>query len=93
MSESELNVMPGWWHRVREFLVRAVHKALDDNIFFMAGAITFNLLVAIIPLLLVSVGIAGFVLTARFGDPAFGNVVVIEPLLEKLERREGFFTW
>lgn len=70
MSESELNVMPGWWHRVREFLVRAVHKALDDNIFFMAGAITFNLLVAIIPLLLVSVGIAGFVLTARFGDPA-----------------------
>ncbi len=70
MSESELNVMPGWWHSVREFLVGTVKKAEDDNIFFMAGAIAFNLLVAIIPLLLVSVGIAGFVLTARFGDPA-----------------------
>jgi membrane protein len=45
-------------------------KAAEDNIFFMAGAITFNLLVALIPLILLFIGVSGFILTSRFPDPA-----------------------
>ncbi len=36
----------------------------------MAGAISFNIVVAFVPLVLLVVGIAGYVLSARFGDPA-----------------------
>jgi membrane protein len=55
--------------RLRGFLFRVVSKSLEDNIFFMAGAITFNLLVALVPLTLLFIGISGFVLTSRFPDP------------------------
>jgi membrane protein len=68
---------PGLGTRVRGFLFRVISKALEDNIFFMAGAITFNLLVALVPLALLFVGISGFVLTSRFPDPAS----VLMPLL------------
>ncbi len=61
---------PGRLRRSWEFLVRVVSKAEDDNIFFMAGAITFNLLVAVVPLILLVIGISGFALTSRFPDPA-----------------------
>jgi len=60
--------------RFRGFLFRVVSKALEDNIFFMAGAITFNLLVALVPLVLLFLGISGFVLTSRFPDP--GSVLI-----------------
>lgn len=42
-------------------------KADQDQIFFMAGAIAFNVLVAIVPLALAAVGVAGFFLQARAG--------------------------
>ena len=61
---------PGRARRLRYFLFRVVSKADEDNIFFMAGAITFNLLVALVPLILLFIGISGFVLTSRFPDPA-----------------------
>ncbi len=35
----------------------------------MAGAIAFNVLVALVPLILLVVGIVGYVVSARFGDP------------------------
>jgi membrane protein len=57
-------------HRIRDFLVRVVAKADEDRIFLLAGAITFNVLIAFIPLLLLAAGIAGFILSARVGDPA-----------------------
>ena len=41
-----------------------------SDLFFMAGAITFNVLVAGIPLLLFVTGVAGFIVTARFGAGA-----------------------
>lgn len=50
--------------------VRQVYKKAEaDNIFFMAGAISFNVVVAIVPLLLATVGIAGTVLRVREADP------------------------
>jgi membrane protein len=60
--------------RVREaifdFLGRVYTKAGEDNIFFMAGAIAFNVLVAFVPLILAVLGIAGTVLRQQSADPA-----------------------
>ena len=55
-------------YRLREFLRRLAEKCDDDEIFFMAGAIAFNLVLALFPLVVLGIGIAGFVLP-RFGDP------------------------
>ncbi len=59
-----------WGEAVRDFLRRVYVKADQDGIFFMAGAIAFNLIVAIVPLLLAILGIAGVVLQNRVEDPA-----------------------
>ncbi len=61
-------------------------KAGEDNLFFMAGAITFNVLVALVPLLLLFVGISGFILSSRFPDPASA---LISLLLANLPEVEG----
>jgi membrane protein len=71
--------LPGRGQRARAFLKRVYDKAGDDNIFFLAGAIAFNIIVAIVPLVLFAVGIAGVMLSARFGDPA---TVVVNALLD-----------
>ena len=73
-------------HEVGDFLRRVFSKAEEDNVFFMAGAISFNLLVAIVPLLLLSVGISGIVLSARFGDP---SAVLLSQLQEALPQVGG----
>jgi membrane protein len=56
-------------YRIAEFLRRLWQKSIEDDVFFMAGAIAFNLLVALVPLLILGIGIAGYLLSARFGDP------------------------
>lgn len=71
----------GRGRRVGEFVRRLYGKAGDDNIFFMAGAISFNVLVAVVPLLLFAVGVAGMALNARFEDPAGA---VLDLLVENL---------
>ncbi len=70
------------WERVagtagsaRAFVRQVYKKAEADNIFFMAGAISFNVLVAIVPLILATLGIAGTALRIRATDPT-------EPLIE-----------
>jgi membrane protein len=61
---------PGWPRRLGEYLSDVVRgtwrKGAEDDIFFLAGAISFNVLVAFIPLALAVLGIAGTVL--RFLD-------------------------
>ena len=64
-----------------DFLRRIIAKAEEDNIFFMAGAISFNILVAFIPLLLFAVGVAGMVLSARFGDPTSAILDLVQQAL------------
>jgi len=59
-----------------DFLRRVYQKADQDQIFFMAGAIAFNVLVAIIPLALAAVGVAGFFLRARAGGGSASEPVV-----------------
>ncbi|CAN5805537.1 hypothetical protein BH23GEM9_BH23GEM9_24970 [soil metagenome] len=58
---------------IADFVRRVWNKADQDQIFFMAGAIAFNVLVAIVPLALAAVGVAGFFLQAQAditGGPA-----------------------
>ena len=42
--------------RLREFWSRVYQKSAEDDIFFMAGAISFNLLIAVAPLFLLAIG-------------------------------------
>lgn len=74
------------WRRGLDAARRVLSKAMEDNIFFMAGAIAFNFLVAVVPLVLLLVGIAGFVARARFVDP---SGVVVPYLLEILPAIQG----
>ncbi|MFQ5538262.1 MAG: YihY/virulence factor BrkB family protein [Gemmatimonadota bacterium] len=64
-------------YRAGEFLRRLWTKSYEDDVFFMAGAISFNLLLALIPLLVLGIGVAGYILSARFGDPA---QAILQPL-------------
>ena len=89
---------PNLFRRSWEFVLRVVSKAGEDNIFFMAGAITFNLLVAFVPLVLLLIGISGVVLTSRFPDPAaflvsflLGNLPTVGGEVDLLARVEGVF--
>lgn len=52
-----------------DFVRRVYKKADQDQIFFMAGSISFNILVAVIPLLLAALGIAGQILERTILDP------------------------
>lgn len=71
--------MPGSTAR-RSWLARLLHPkfgflrdlfqtVLTSDLFFWAGAITFNVLVAVVPLLLLIVGLSGFLVRARFHEP------------------------
>jgi membrane protein len=87
---------PGRARRWRNFLLRVVSKADEDNIFFMAGAITFNFLVALVPLILLFIGISGFVLNSRFPDPAsvlipflLGNLPTVGGDVDLVSRVQG----
>lgn len=59
-----------FWAATKDFIRRVYKKADQDGIFFMSGAIAFNLIVAIVPLLLATLGIAGLVLQYQAADPA-----------------------
>lgn len=61
-------------------------KADEDLIFFMAGAISFNVLVAFVPLLLFAVGVSGMVLSARFVDP---TALVVDLLQRSIPATQG----
>lgn len=70
-----------WFRRTLELVRRVYEKAGDDNIFFLAGAISFNVLVAVVPLLLFAVGISGIVLSSRFPDP---STYLVDLLVENI---------
>ncbi len=72
-------------HRAADFARQVIAKAEEDNIFFMAGAIAFNLLVAFIPLLLFAVGVSAMVLSARFGDPTSALLDLVQEVLPVIQ--------
>lgn len=57
-------------HGTLDFMIRLYHKAGQDDIFFLAGGIAFNVLIGAIPFLLLLVAIFGYVLQAVSDDPA-----------------------
>jgi membrane protein len=72
-------------HRVLTFARRVFHKAEDDAIFFMAGAISFNVLVAFVPLTLFVVGLSGVLLSARVADPGAALVDTLASWLPAIQ--------
>ena len=60
-------------------------KSAEDDIFFMAGAISFNLLIAVVPLFLLAVGLFGYVLRARYGDPSEVIIGLLESYVPAIE--------
>lgn len=68
-----------WLADARAFLGGVYRKADEDNIFFLAGAISFNVLVAFLPLVVAVIGIAGTILAGRGPD-------VVHPLVDYIVR-------
>jgi membrane protein len=56
-------------HGSMDFTVRVWNKAGQDDIFFLAGAIAFNVLVGAIPFLLMLIAAFGFVFPAMVDNP------------------------
>ena len=68
---------------------RLLVKANRDDLFFMSGAITFNLVLAVVPLLLLTVGLAGLLLRSRLPDPGAAVVTMVLQLLPRGTLDEG----
>lgn len=70
-----------------DFLVRVYEKAGEDDVFFLAGGIAFNVLVAAAPFLLLLISIFGYLLQATVEDPqqvAVNYVIGILPASPKV---------
>ncbi|HEX6694194.1 MAG TPA: YihY/virulence factor BrkB family protein [Longimicrobiales bacterium] len=65
-----------------DFIRRVWNKADQDQIFFMAGAIAFNVLIAIVPLVLAALGITGLIL--RNSYPGAPTVVLEQAIRQAL---------
>ena len=63
------------------FFPRLTAKAVRDDIFFLSSAIAFNLVMAIVPLLVLAVGVTGYILQSRFIDPAAQVTVLLDRVL------------
>jgi membrane protein len=64
-----------------DFILRVYHKSGQDDIFFLAGGIAFNVLVAAVPFLLLLVAIFGLVLRFTLDDPAQTAVEYVVAIL------------
>jgi membrane protein len=77
---------------IRDYIRRLYNKLAEDNIFFLAGAIAFKVIIAIVPLVLATLGIAGLLLRSRYGDQATEQIIrlvsqALPPLNDPLIRR------
>ena len=75
--DSFARLLRGTW----DFGGRVYNKAGQDDIFFLAGGIAFNVLVAFVPFLLLLVAIFGFVLQAVVEDPQQAAVEYVLSIL------------
>lgn len=75
----------GFLPRSREFLRLLWEKADDDDALFIAAAIAWGVLFALVPLLALGIGLTGFVLSARFDDPTDAVVALFARVLPEGE--------
>jgi membrane protein len=68
-----------WPRGVREFVGYVYEKAGEDNIFFLASGMTFSVVLAALPFLLLLLSVAGLVLAPQFEAP---QKVVLTRLFE-----------
>ncbi|CAN5760845.1 hypothetical protein BH23GEM6_BH23GEM6_27960 [soil metagenome] len=71
---------------VLDFSRRVYHKAGQDDIFFLAGGIAFNVLLAAIPFLLLIIAAIGFILQANVEDPQQAAVDYVVRILPASQR-------
>lgn len=64
-----------------DFTVRVYEKAGEDDIFFLAGGIAFNILVVAVPFLLLIISVVGFVLENVVDDPVAVAVEYVTSIL------------
>lgn len=70
-----------------DFIRRVWNKADQDEIFFMASAIAFNVLICIVPLALAALGIAGLISRSIwFGDPSYRLQLYITSALPNVSK-------
>ncbi|MEX2465445.1 MAG: YihY/virulence factor BrkB family protein [Gemmatimonadota bacterium] len=77
--ESPRHLRPGY--RALEFARRLRDKADEDDVFFMASAVAFNVLIALFPLVILGVGLTGFVLSSRFENPTAAVLSLLTEVL------------
>ena len=75
----------GVFPRTREFLRLLWEKSVDDDALFIAAAIAWGVLFALVPLLALGIGLTGFVLSARFDDPTDAVVTLFARTLPEGE--------
>lgn len=73
-----------------DFSIRVYEKAGQDDIFFLAGGIAFNILLAAIPFLLLVVAAVGFVLPRLFDNP---QTVAVNYVLSVLPAQGELGDW
>jgi len=73
--------MTGYGYRAAQFMRRLWVKVVEDDIFFMASAVAFNLLVAMLPLILLGVGVTAYVLSAQVTNPVEAIVALAVSLV------------
>jgi len=69
-----------------DFSRRVYQKAGDDDIFFLAGGIAFNVLVAALPFLLLLIAVFGYALKAAVDDPEQTAVSYVLSILPPSQR-------
>jgi membrane protein len=69
-----------------DFTRRLWFKAGDDDIFFLAGGIAFNVLIAALPFLLLLIAVFGFVLKRAVDDPEQAAVNYVLSILPPSQR-------
>ena len=57
-------VIGGLWVALKDYIVRVAEKANDDNVFLLASGLTFSVLVAAVPFLLIVVSLISLTLEA-----------------------------
>jgi membrane protein len=78
--------MSGRGYRFLEFVRRLWVKVVEDDVLFMASAVAFNMVVAMLPLILLGIGVTGYVLSAQVGDPVEAIVTLVIGLLPEGSR-------